>query len=408
MFLPFTKQKSRIKIMKQKIFKYTFVLLALFFGACENMDISSGQADTFIKIFGSWNSDIGVDVKSFNDGYVVLATITDIESGNGDADIAIIFTDKYGNQNGNIDTIDGGGNDIAGKLLKTSDGGFIVVGTLYDTLYHNEDILLVKYSPEGQLTWQKTLGGTSSNEQGKSIKSAQSGYIIVGNTDDNPQETWDILMVKVDAEGNLEWQNIFSGTGTDKANDVIMHSNGYLIVGETNSFYEAGQASYNIMAIKTNFTGGETDKFTYGGTHNDYGNSVIEVDDGFIIAGSVENIAGGNSDAYILKVEKDDLIDIIWNKSFGSNLNDFAYGIIKTNDDVVVVGSQENITGAYGLFLNIDSEGNSLYSNTLGGYNQVFRAIERTPDGGFILTGSTGAQGNEQIMLVKLNSDYEL
>ena len=395
-------------MMKLNRYKYILVLIGFIFGACENLDISSGQADTFIKIFGSWNSDIGVDVKPFKDGYVVLATITDVQNDGEETDIALIFTDKFGNQTGDLVTLDGGGNDMAAKLLKTNDGGFMVLGTLYDTLYNSEDILLAKYSSEGQLEWQKTIDGTSSNEQGKSIKLAQTGYIVVGNTDDNAQETWDVLMIKMDNEGNVEWQNNFSGTGIDKANDVIMHGSGYLIVGETNSFNESGQAGYNILAIKTNFTGGETDKFTYGGTHNDYGNSVVEVDDGFIIVGSVENIAGGNSDAYVLKVEKDDLIDIIWNKSFGSNLNDFAYSTMKTNGDIVVVGSQEDITGAYGLFLNIDSEGNSLNTNTLGGYNQVFRAIERTSDGGFILTGNTGAEGNEQVMLVKLNPNGEL
>jgi len=408
MFLPFTKQKSSSKMMKLNRYKYILVLISLFFSACENLDISSGQADTFIKIYGSWNSDTGVDVKPFNDGYVVLATITDVQNDGAETDIALIFIDKFGNQAGDIVTLDGGGNDMAAKLLKTNDGGFIVLGTLYDTLYNNEDILLAKYSPEGQLDWQKTIGGTSSNEQGKSIKLAQTGYIVVGNTDDNAQETWDVVMIKMDNDGNVEWQNIFSGTGIDKANDVIMHNSGYLLVGETNSFNESGQAGYNILAIKTNFTGGETDKFTYGGTHNDYGKSVVEVDDGFIIVGSVENIAGGNSDAYVLKVEKNDLIHIIWNKSFGSNLNDFANSIIKTNGDVVVVGSEGNITGSYGLFLNIDNEGNSLYSNTLGGYNQIFYAIERTSDGGFILTGSTGAEGNEQVMLVKLNPNGEL
>ena len=290
------------------------------------MDISSSQADSFVKLFGSWSSDYGVDVKPFNNEYIVLATITNTETDK--TDIGLIITDIYGNQKGDIDTIDGGGDDIASKLLLTSDGGFIILGTTEDTLNKNQDIFLAKYNSQIEKEWQKNIG-TTNNEQGVSIKNAQTGYIIVGNTDKqdavngNPKGEWDIYLVKIDESGNIEWENNFGAEGEDMSSDVITTGQGYLIVGTSNSFDESGQGGKDIIAIKTNSTGSETDKFTYGGIYNDNGNSVIEVSDGYVIVGSVENISNDNSDVYVVKVDKDDLQNIIWNKSFSKTFRCF-------------------------------------------------------------------------------------
>lgn len=78
--------------MKQ-IIKYTCgLVLILTIFSCDKLDISNVQADSFIKLFGSWSSDIGKDVKSFNNGYILLATIA--HPNREDSDIALIKTDK--------------------------------------------------------------------------------------------------------------------------------------------------------------------------------------------------------------------------------------------------------------------------------------------------------------------------
>jgi len=393
-----------------KKIQYGFLsLLFLVVLSCENLDISSNQADSFIKLFGSWSTDIGCDVKPFDNGYLVLATITSIDANN--TDIALIQTDKYGNLNGIKDTIDGGGNDIAGELLLTGDGGFIILGTVEDTLNNNENIHIAKYNANVELEWQKNIG-TSVNEQGVSIKAAQTGYIIAGNTNKadivtgNTTSHWDIYLVKIDDLGNIEWENNFGAAGDETTSDIIVHSDGYLIIGTTNSFNESGQAGNNIIAIKTNNTGGETDKYTYGSNYHDYGSSVVETNDGFVIVGSVEIVSISN--IYVVKIDKNDLQNIIWEKTFGSNLNDKGYDILIKDETIKVIGSQGSISGSFAYFLSIDTEGNSLDQKLYGGYNQVLNSFEGTTDGGYIMVGTSGEEGNEQICLIKVNAQGEL
>ena len=192
--------------------KYIALLsfVSLFF-SCDNLDISSSQADSFVKIYGNSGSDKGVNVKAYENGYKIIAT-TNI-GGNDHTDISIITTDIYGNQKGEAIIIDGGGNDEAGNLLLTDDGGYIVVGTYTDTTSFYitektfEDIYVAKYSSNDELEWMTYIGKDSgTNEKGAAIKKAKTGYVIAGCTDrasaENPQGTKDVYLVKIDDSGN--------------------------------------------------------------------------------------------------------------------------------------------------------------------------------------------------------------
>ena len=393
--------------------KYIFcIMIAIILYSCDNTDLSSDQDKSFVKFLGSYNSDIGKDVKPFDNGYLILATVTSVNEIN--TDIALIKTDKFGSTI-NVDTIKhGGGNNTAGKLLMTEDGGFIVVGSYIDTTNNNEDILLVKYDVGMSQEWESLIGTEDNSEQGISVCKATSGYIVVGNTNaedvvnGNPEGKLDILLVKVNDSGQLEWMKNHGGTGDDEAGEVILINGGYVVVGTSESFYEPNQSAFNIILIKTNNSGNETDKMTYGGSNNDYGHSVIRCPEGYLIVGSVENISGGNSDAYVLKVDENNIHTIVWNVSFGTTLNDKAYDVLKTQTGYIVVGEKELTTGKAAYFINIDFEGNLMYENVWGGYGQSMQSIEMATDGGYIMTGSSGVEESEMICLIKVNPDGEL
>ncbi|MCG8409892.1 MAG: hypothetical protein MI739_01240 [Bacteroidales bacterium] len=387
------------------------ILLVFIFYNCDNLDISSEQADTFMKLFGANNVDIGKDVKVFDNGYLIAATI--IAQDSMHKDIGVIKTDKFGNQE-KVLRVGDGGNDEAAKLLVINSENFLLLGTCYDTVNTNKNIYLGKYNSDLELQWEKLIGNTSDDE-GISLAKANSGYIIVGNTNranavnNNPQGVNDIFLIKVDDAGNVEWENSFGGAGIDIAGDVINIGNGYVIVGTTNSFNEPGQAANNIIVIETNLAGNENDKFTYGSANNDEGTSIVRSnEDGYVITGSIENIAGGNVDVYVAKLGQD-IHNVIWTKAYGTTgTRDFASDIIKTNDALVLVGNQNTGTVERTYFVKIDFDGEILKEKSYGGYDaQLLYSIERSGDGGFVIVGSSGFEGNEQICLLKVDADGE-
>ena len=79
---------------------YFFSIATLILVSCnKDFTISPEQADSFIKLFGSFQWDQGVDVKQTADGgYAILGTTTTPEKG---TDLYLIKTDKYGNKDCN-------------------------------------------------------------------------------------------------------------------------------------------------------------------------------------------------------------------------------------------------------------------------------------------------------------------
>jgi len=393
--------------------KYILILgLFLMLFACDNLDISSNQADTFVKLFGSSYTDTGNDVKEFNGGYLILASITST-SDNENTEIVLLQTNKFGNLiNNGLDTLSSKreGDNSASRLLLTEDGGFIVLGTVEDTLNKNTDVYINKFSSAVVSEWEKFIG-TTSNEEGVAIKKAYTGYIIAGSTDaadpsiSNPEGSKDIYLVKIDDNGNVEWTENHGGSGDEYSSDIITINNGYIVIGTTNSF---GQDNNNIILVKTNLTGGAPDMATYGSDKNDYGAAIAKIDTGgYLITGSVED-AGNNFNVYAVKVGED-IHNEIWTENYGTTqLNDQGFDIIKSNGGFIIVGTYELTSGPAAYFLKIDGDGEILVENTYGGYGQTIYSIESTFDGGYILTGSSGVEGNEMICLIKVNSEGEL
>ena len=86
------------KVRAYGLLQIAGILLMITLFSCSKELLSPGQSESFFKLFGSYLKDSGYDVKSLPDGgYVVVGTISSERKGK---DIALIRTDKYGNQIG--------------------------------------------------------------------------------------------------------------------------------------------------------------------------------------------------------------------------------------------------------------------------------------------------------------------
>ncbi|MBW2000208.1 MAG: hypothetical protein JRJ29_19900, partial [Deltaproteobacteria bacterium] len=75
------------------------------------------------------------------------------------------------------------------------------------------------------------------------------GYIVVGHTDSYGAGNDDFWLVKVDPDGNLEWDKTFGGNLDDMAHSVQQTTDGgYIAVGYTYS-YGAGQTDFYIIKL---------------------------------------------------------------------------------------------------------------------------------------------------------------
>ncbi|CUS80851.1 hypothetical protein JGI7_01301 [Candidatus Kryptonium thompsonii] len=127
--------------------------------------------------------------------------------------------------------------DEAYCIQKTSDGGYILTGYVVE---YNEDgttnyqLYVVKLKIQDNLVveWVKVYGGVE-HEVGHYIRqTSDGGYIVVGTVD--TRDTWvsDIYVLKLDGNGEKVWEKRFGGEYEDGGNFVMEASDGgYIIAG---------------------------------------------------------------------------------------------------------------------------------------------------------------------------------
>lgn len=296
--------------------------------------------------------------------------------------------------------------DKAFAMEKTSDGGCVVVGESYsidgDVSQNNGayDIWIIKLDSVGELEWEKSYGGRLYETPECVIQTADGGYAIAGytNSDDlNSFIDWtDYWVIKLDSNGDLEWQKCYGGTKIDIARSIIQTSDGgYMVAGQTSS--SDVNVSFNngyvdCWLIKLDENGGIIWEKSYGGMDLDICSSLIATKDGgFAMAGYSTELSGSirNLDYWIMKVDEAGVL--LWEKYLGSDKSDRPSKILETRDEeLVVIGYSYLVYGDKDLYLvKLNNNGDLLAQKYYGGLGSDSGSdIIQTADDGFVISGS--------------------
>jgi hypothetical protein len=146
--------------------------------------------------------------------------------------------------------------DQAMSIQQTTDNGYIVGGhsasSNGDVSSNNGifDYWIIKLDIEGNIVWQRSFGGKSMEMLASAQQTEDEGYIIAGQSHSNDGDVTgnhggsDYWAVKLNAEGDLVWQKSLGGSRFDRANSIQQTSDGgYIIVGD--SLSKDGDVSRN-------------------------------------------------------------------------------------------------------------------------------------------------------------------
>jgi predicted secreted protein len=304
-------------------------------------------------------------------------------------------------------TYGGTGNDSASFIQQTPDGGYIMAGDTTSFGAGNRDIWLLKLDGEGSATWQKTYGGTGREWIESIQQTPDGGYIVAGHTPSFGAGGGDAWIIKLDGSGNVTWQRTYGGTALDFAGSIRQTSDeGYIVAGYTESF---GAGERDGWLFKLDGDGNVSWQKTYGGTGNDYAGSVLQTSDGYIVVGQTESFGAGGGDAWIMKLNVSG--NVAWQKTYGGTGYDSAWSVLQTSDGYIVAGDTESF-GAGGRdawLMKLDGSGNVTWQKTYGGakYDSNF-SIQKIQDGGYIMVGSTqsfGAGNDDDAWFFKLDEN---
>jgi len=378
-----------------------FILLVMSNLICQN------PPDTlWTKTFGGDHNDNATCVRQTSDGgFFVIGSKDPL--GNGMNDFWILKTDEVGNLIWEA-TFGGDQDDCPYIGQQTMDGGYIVAG--YTESFGNglRDFWLIKTDTEGNEEWNQTYGTPLHDRAQYVEQTSDGGYILTGGTGYFEGSGQDILLIKTDTVGNIEWEQTYGGEGNEKAYTVHQEPNGlYILTGYTASF---GNGDLDVWLIKTDDYGNEIWNRTFGGAEIENAYSLqICPDGGYILAGITRSFGQGDDDIWLIKTDSLGIEE--WNEVYGTEYTDCCSSVSLTNDGNFILGCSTNSTANSGfdvLAKKIDEFGNEIWTAQIGGSSDDYTFyIEQTNDDGFVLAGRSNSfgDGDDDIYMIKLGAD---
>ena len=250
--------------------------------------------------------------------------------------------------------------------------------------------------------WDETYGGAATeNALGETVQAGDGGYTIFGDTRSFGAGGSDFWLIKIDEDGNMQWNQTYGGASGETSGDMCLTSDGgYALVGQTSSF---GAGGYDFWLVKTDATGTIQWNQTYGGTGSEYAYNVIQTDDGgYLLTGNTNSFGEGSNDFWLVKTDGSG--NMQWNQTYGGTDFDGAIYMIQTEDGGYALAGFTSDNGHDFCLVKTDLDGNLEWNMTYGGTGMEWAYhVIQTDDGGYLLTGDTTSfgAGIKDIWLVK-------
>jgi hypothetical protein len=288
----------------------------------------------------------------------------------------------------------------------------------------NADIWIVKVDSTGVLQWQKTYGGSEFDDGRALKQTSDGGYIIVGSTKSVDGDITfnhgyiDAYVIKINSIGEIEWQKTYGGSLDDRARSIELTTDGGYIIGgfsESDDYDVAeNKGDQDYWLFKIDASGNLLWENTFGGSDSDFGRSVINaVDGGYLLSGyacssdfDITDFKGGYSDYWVVKTDSSGTLE--WQKTFGGSATDQPYFIKTYKDTTYLIGGSSgsddgDLPFHYGVYysmdmwiVNIDTIGTIIWSMVLGGTGSDGTAsvVEWSEEEIYIIGGTTSIDGD--------------
>ena len=361
------------------------------------------------KTYGGPANDYGWSAEQTRDGGYIVTGESRSFGSNG-YDVYLIKTNDAGDT---IWTRTCGGDfeDDSRCVRQTADGGYIIAGYTASFGALNALVYLIKTDSSGNVTWQDTVGGNGKagwNMAYSVQPTMDGGYIVTGYTDAVGAGYDDVWLIKTNSSGAVTWTKTYGGADYDDGRSVQQTADsGYIIAGETKSF---GAGAYDVYLIKTNSSGDTVWTRTYGGTGNDAASSVQQTTDGgYIVTGYTQSFGAGADDVWLLKTNASG--DTLWTRTFGGTGYDDGNSVQQALDGgYIIAGTTPSPgPGGYDFYLiRTGDSGDTAWTRTYGGaYDDEGRSVQQTSDGGYVIAGysSSFGAGDYDVYLVKTDAN---
>ncbi|MEW5851479.1 MAG: hypothetical protein AB2A00_22005, partial [Myxococcota bacterium] len=290
--------------------------------------------------------------------------------------------------------------DMFNAVLVTPDGGLVAIGEAGISAT-NTDAWVLKLDAEGNVEWSYVHGGEHQEFAKSIMPTADGGYIVAARTHSHGPGAPELhanMVFKLTGNGQLEWSRVFGSPDGNmdpgqvrEVRNAAGQWDGYLVMGDS----EAGifGETDDIWLMRLAPDGTHLWSKLYGGQNDDDPQGYIQLPDGtFMFTGETRGFGntGDGNDVWVLKTDVEG--NMLWLKRYGKDKGDDPSAIAWTGSYVVIAGRTASWThgGLDAFALKIDTEGALLGIDIYGGASDDFAfAVTPTWEGGFALAGRT-------------------
>lgn len=136
-------------------------------------------------------------------------------------------------------------------VIEKKEGGFLVVGNT-NVAKSNIDMFAMSLTADGEVQWAKTYGAQKFESVADVVQAPDGGFLFTGMTYSVGAGSSDVLYVKVDAKGNLQWAKTFGGPNEEYPSRLLATNQGVVLIGSTGSFKAE---SFDMLLMKSDWNG---------------------------------------------------------------------------------------------------------------------------------------------------------
>ena len=232
----------------------------------------NSMGDTvWTKTYGGAEAEYGTNIIATSDGNLLIAGTTESFGAGSFGDIFLVkvnisgdtlWTASYPDQD----------QEVPFHLMETQNGEYLVTGTNEDNS-QNRELYLLKVSAIGQQIWNRKIGPPTWKWGYSTIELANGDLLTCGKHTVNSSNQ--VLLVKTDNTGNLIWEKEYGANNlSEEGSSVKQNSDGSFTITGTCSDISTGQN--DIILLKVDQNGEQLWFKKFGSSSNNYGVNLIK------------------------------------------------------------------------------------------------------------------------------------
>ena len=290
----------------------------------------------------------------------------------------------------------GDGYEQAFSVQPADDGGYYVFGETSSYGAGDRDFFLLKITEDGSEEWFQTFGKANREWPYGMLRLSNGDLLLHGFTESLVDKQRNRFAVRVKADGESIWEYSAESSEEELVIDAIETSEGDLvlavIIGEDGALVKLDADGNLLWENRYELPGWQ------------YASQVARTSDGGFLMTGFSMSPNRQADTWLARCTSTG--ELVWETSFGeATFDDYANSMIRLSDGTYLIGAIANSV----LLSRVDEDGNVLWRRFLLDKQAVYGGMDLTEleDGGFLIVGFLQITNGRSYDALILRTDAE-